>query len=171
MASGLLTYLMRNQPNKSQNAKPNARPMLRAVARQKTVDAGFLLGVQNADAKEQLVTQNTMTLDTLMDDSVRDLRALPWISIDERGTRDLDQLSVAERVDDGAIRLRVAIADVDAWVPQGIATRQTCRRQRGIGVCGRRDLSDAAGSTRRRAGVIAAGRGSARRRRRTGHGT
>lgn len=93
--------------------------MLRAVARQKTVDAGFLLGVQNADAKAQLVAQNTMTLDTLMDDSIRDLRGLPWISIDERGTRDLDQLSVAERVDDGAIRLRVAIADVDAWVPQG----------------------------------------------------
>lgn len=92
--------------------------MLRATARAKTIDAGFLLGVQQADAKAQLAAQATTTIESLLDANVRDLRDLVWISIDERGTRDLDQLSVAERLPDGATNLRVAIADVDAWVPR-----------------------------------------------------
>ena len=50
---------------------------------------------------------------------VRDLRALPWFSIDNDDTRDLDQLSVAEALPGGATRLRVAVADVDAMVPPG----------------------------------------------------
>lgn len=107
---------MRNQTNRG---KSSARPYLRAIARQKTIDAGFLLGVQQPDAKTQLIAQEGVSLDTLVDLTVRDLRDLPWLSIDERITRDLDQVSVAESLGDGATRLRVAIADVDAWVPQG----------------------------------------------------
>ena len=47
---------------------------------------------------------------------VQDLRALPWVSIDNDDSRDLDQLSVAESLDDGLTRARVAVADVDALV-------------------------------------------------------
>lgn len=50
---------------------------------------------------------------------IRDLRALCWFSIDNDDTRDLDQLSMAEPVDGGAVRLRVAVADVDEMVPPG----------------------------------------------------
>jgi exoribonuclease-2 len=50
---------------------------------------------------------------------IRDLRQLPWFSIDNDDTRDLDQLSVAEPLPGGAGRLRVAIADVDAMVRPG----------------------------------------------------
>ncbi|HEX2547623.1 MAG TPA: RNB domain-containing ribonuclease [Ramlibacter sp.] len=50
---------------------------------------------------------------------LRDLRALPWFSIDNDDTRDLDQLSVAEVLADGTTRLLVAIADVDALAPRG----------------------------------------------------
>jgi exoribonuclease-2 len=50
---------------------------------------------------------------------VRDLRGLPWFSIDNDDTQDLDQLSVAEPLAAGATRLLVAIADVDAFVPPG----------------------------------------------------
>lgn len=53
------------------------------------------------------------------DRTVRDLRALDWISIDNDDSRDLDQLSVAEGLDDSATRLLVAIADVDAAVARG----------------------------------------------------
>ena len=47
---------------------------------------------------------------------IRDLRALPWFSIDNDDTRDLDQLSVAQQLPAGATRLLVAVADVDAMV-------------------------------------------------------
>jgi len=52
---------------------------------------------------------------------IRDLRQLTWFSIDNNDTRDLDQLSVAEPLANGAARLLVAIADVDGLVPPGSA--------------------------------------------------
>jgi exoribonuclease-2 len=50
--------------------------------------------------------------------SLSDLRHLAWCSIDNDDSRDLDQLSVAEGPSTGT-RVRVAIADVDAFVPHG----------------------------------------------------
>lgn len=47
---------------------------------------------------------------------LRDLRELPWCSIDNDDSKDLDQLSVAEPLAGGAARVLVAIADVDAAV-------------------------------------------------------
>jgi VacB/RNase II family 3'-5' exoribonuclease len=48
--------------------------------------------------------------------SMRDLRDLPWCSIDNDDSRDLDQLTVSDRLATGATQIRVAIADVDALV-------------------------------------------------------
>lgn len=53
------------------------------------------------------------------DFEVADLRDLPWSSIDNEDSRDLDQIECAERQDDGSIRLRIGIADVDAYAPKG----------------------------------------------------
>jgi VacB/RNase II family 3'-5' exoribonuclease len=50
---------------------------------------------------------------------VRDLRNLLWASIDNDDSRDLDQLSVAQALADGAVTIWVAIADVDAIVHRG----------------------------------------------------
>jgi exoribonuclease-2 len=52
---------------------------------------------------------------------VRDLRALPWASIDNDTSRDLDQLSVAEALPDRSIKVLVAVADVAAVVGRGSA--------------------------------------------------
>jgi VacB/RNase II family 3'-5' exoribonuclease len=46
----------------------------------------------------------------------RDLRALPWSSIDNDTSRDLDQVEVAETLADGNTRVLIGIADVDAFV-------------------------------------------------------
>ncbi len=51
--------------------------------------------------------------------SVVDLRSLPWSSIDNRESRDLDQVEVAERLPNDVIRLCVGVADVDALVAKG----------------------------------------------------
>jgi exoribonuclease-2 len=50
---------------------------------------------------------------------IRDLRDLLWASIDNDNSRDLDQLTVADAAGGGAVRILVAIADVDAVVKPG----------------------------------------------------
>jgi VacB/RNase II family 3'-5' exoribonuclease len=51
-------------------------------------------------------------------DGLRDLRALPWSSIDNDDSRDLDQLEVCIENPGGPPRVLIAIADVDALVPK-----------------------------------------------------
>ena len=52
---------------------------------------------------------------------VRDLRQLLWASIDNDTSRDLDQLSVSEPMTEGAVKILIAVADVDALVQRGSA--------------------------------------------------
>jgi exoribonuclease-2 len=58
---------------------------------------------------------------------VRDLRALLWASIDNDDSRDLDQLSVAEPVSDGRVKVFVAVADVDSIVAEASAIDEHAR--------------------------------------------
>lgn len=53
------------------------------------------------------------------DSRIRDLTALPWCSIDNDDSHDLDQLTVGEALPHGRVRLFVAVADVDALVKKG----------------------------------------------------
>ena len=48
--------------------------------------------------------------------AVRDLRDLLWCSIDNDDSLDLDQLSVAEDLGGGTVKILIAVADVDALV-------------------------------------------------------
>ena len=53
--------------------------------------------------------------------AIRDLTGLLWASIDNDDSRDLDQLTVAETLPGDAVKIRVAVADVDALVKDGSA--------------------------------------------------
>ena len=58
---------------------------------------------------------------------VRDLTDLLWASIDNDDSRDLDQLTVAEALPADAVKIRVAVADVDALVKPGSAIDDDAR--------------------------------------------
>ncbi|MBI3175292.1 MAG: RNB domain-containing ribonuclease [Chloroflexi bacterium] len=57
----------------------------------------------------------------------RDQRELLWCSIDNDDSLDLDQLTVAESMPDGKVKIMVAIADVAALVKDGTAIDQHAR--------------------------------------------
>ena len=57
----------------------------------------------------------------------RDLTGLPWASIDNDDSRDLDQLTAAEALPGGSVKVFVAIADVDALVKNGSAIDEHAR--------------------------------------------
>jgi exoribonuclease-2 len=65
---------------------------------------------------------------TATDGSTRDLRKLLWCSIDNDDSHDLDQLTVAEALPEGAVKVLVAIADVDAVVKKRSALDDHARQ-------------------------------------------
>ncbi|MEO5510569.1 MAG: ribonuclease catalytic domain-containing protein [Longimicrobiales bacterium] len=101
---------------------------LRRSARELLMTEGFVTDLDGASAQQ---TTNVPTLERVLahmgapdrgdaggPSELRDLRGLPWSSIDNVETRDVDQVEMAEPVP-GGHRIRVAIADVDAFVPRG----------------------------------------------------
>lgn len=55
------------------------------------------------------------------DTRIEDLRSMPWSSIDNDDSRDLDQLTAVELLEGGAVKVFVAVADVDVLVGKGSA--------------------------------------------------
>ncbi len=86
---------------------------LAAIARRAMLDRGLEPDFP-ADAVQQLNGVPGPARDE--DPSLRDLRTLLWCSIDNDSSLDLDQLTVAEPLPGGAVKILVAIADVDALV-------------------------------------------------------
>jgi VacB/RNase II family 3'-5' exoribonuclease len=96
----------------------DARATLRRIAERVMREKGLLPDF----APEVLAETRAITAaPTASGPSVRDLRGLPWCSIDNDDSRDLDQLTVAQPAAAGATRILVAVADVDAAVRQGSA--------------------------------------------------
>jgi VacB/RNase II family 3'-5' exoribonuclease len=91
---------------------------LRAIARRAMMDRRLLPDFSPAVLAE---AQGSAEAATAPDASLRDLRELLWLSIDNDDSRDLDQLSFAEPAGAGATRVLVAVADVDALVAKGSA--------------------------------------------------
>lgn len=90
---------------------------LRAIARKAMKHYGFdadfpnkaLAQVNSFDGKKPQMERK----------GVEDLTHLPWSSIDNIDTEDLDQMEYCEEDETGEIHVKVAIADVDAYVPKG----------------------------------------------------
>ena len=91
---------------------------LAALARQEMLQEGFQPDFPPA-VKSQIQAIRAHPAQPAAGGALRDLRALPWSSIDNDTTRDLDQIEVAERLPNGAVRIRIGIADVDSDVPKG----------------------------------------------------
>jgi VacB/RNase II family 3'-5' exoribonuclease len=101
-------------------SRPSAqnRRELRAIARRVMIERGLLPDFSE-EAKAQAETFTKPAAET--GSAIRDLSGLLWASIDNDDSRDLDQLSVAEPLASGTVKILVAVADVDALVHKGSA--------------------------------------------------
>ncbi|HJT24294.1 MAG TPA: RNB domain-containing ribonuclease [bacterium] len=59
---------------------------------------------------------------------LKDMTGLLWCSIDNDDSKDLDQLSVGEKLPDGRVKVYVAVADVDALVKRGTPLDQHAQK-------------------------------------------
>ena len=89
---------------------------LNAIAWAAMDQYGFIPGFPPSVLREVGALTANVFPDTLSDP--RDLRSLLWSSIDNHDSKDLDQIEVCEERPNGEILVRVAIADVDAYVPK-----------------------------------------------------
>src|SRR6202163_581174 len=92
---------------------PDRSNELRSIARRAMLERGLEPDF-SAAAAEQLRTIGQAAMES--GPQIRDLRSLLWCSIDNDDSRDLDQLSVAEPLSGGDVKVLVAIADVDVVV-------------------------------------------------------
>ena len=97
---------------------PTGRDQLQGIAHAAMLQRGLLPDFSPAVlAETNRITQAAPPSGA----AIRDLRGLLWASIDNDDSRDLDQLSVAEPAAGGAVKILVAIADVDALVKKDSA--------------------------------------------------
>ena len=97
--------------------RPSHSVDLQAIAKQIMQENGFTPGFP-APVAQQVADLKARPPQVTPSAEVRDLRNLLWSSIDNDTSRDLDQIEVAERLPSGEIKVLIAIADVDAYVPK-----------------------------------------------------
>jgi len=95
----------------------NHRAFLLRIARQAMDEAALLPDF----SPEAMAETNQLKGPAPIPTGARDLRKLPWCSIDNDDSRDLDQLTVALTSGQDGARLLVAVADVSSLVPRGSA--------------------------------------------------
>jgi VacB/RNase II family 3'-5' exoribonuclease len=91
---------------------------LKAIAHEAMLQRGLLPDFSDAVLQE---TKEIPGAAVESGTAVRDLRHLLWASIDNDDSRDLDQLSVADTLASGSVRILIAVADVDTLVAKGSA--------------------------------------------------
>ncbi len=101
------------------------RSLLQRIARRAMLERGLLPDFSPQALAELETIQG---LAAKAEGPTRDLRHLIWCSIDNDDSRDLDQLTVAELSTEGAVKIFVAIADVDALVKKDSAIDSHARQ-------------------------------------------
>ena len=101
---------------KDKQATGRHQRILRRIARSAMIERGFLPEF-SAEVREELAALEPGAGAS----GLTDLRGLPWCSIDNDESRDLDQLTCARDAGGGIVRVLVAIADVDTAVRKGRA--------------------------------------------------
>lgn len=106
-----------------------ARPILQDIAKRAMLERGLLPDFSAEALAELDKIQVPATIDS---EKVRDLRDLPWASIDNDDSRDLDQLTVAvlmpgDKINGDRVKILVAVADVDSLVKKGSALDDQAR--------------------------------------------
>jgi VacB/RNase II family 3'-5' exoribonuclease len=96
----------------------NHRAILQNIAHRVMIERGLVPDFSAAAMTELGQMQHPASTGS---GSFRDLRGLLWASIDNDDSRDLDQLSVAEALPGGQVKILVAVADVDSLVKDGSA--------------------------------------------------
>jgi len=94
------------------------RDILQSIAKRVMVERGLLPDF----SRETLTELAGITMPAAGNGTgIRDLTGLLWASIDNDDSLDLDQLTVAETLSGGKVKIYVAVADVDALVNNGSA--------------------------------------------------
>ena len=104
----------------SSNTK-NGKNILEQIARRVMQEHGFLPDF-SAAAIDQLSNIQIKVPGIIA--TTKDLRQLPWMSIDNDDSRDLDQLTTAELLAGSEVKILVAVADVDTLVKKNSAIDQ-----------------------------------------------
>jgi exoribonuclease R len=103
------------------------RATLQRIARRVMIQRGLLTEFSRGAIAE---LEKVQAPPARTNDAAKDLRDLPWASIDNDDSRDLDQLTVAQTLqggEDGEVKILVAIADVDGLVKKGSAIDSDAR--------------------------------------------
>ncbi len=99
----------------------NHRAILQRIAHRAMLERGLLPDFSSDALAELGQLQPPAPIDG---DAIRDMRDLLWTSIDNDDSRDLDQLTVAQALPAGRVKILVAIADVDSAIKKGTAIDQ-----------------------------------------------
>jgi exoribonuclease-2 len=102
----------RSEVRPTPQGKNTDRATLAALAHRAMIERGL----EPEFSQEALQELATIQKPADATDGVRDLRDRLWTSIDNDDSRDLDQLTVAESLEAGRVRILVAVADVDALI-------------------------------------------------------
>ncbi len=94
------------------------RAILQSIAHRAMLERGLLPDFSAAALAQLDTIQTPAGMDSEL---IRDQRDLLWASIDNDDSLDLDQLTVAEAMPGGKVKIMVAVADVDSLVKEGSA--------------------------------------------------